>query len=111
MSETITGEQANAEAMAEYLFGFCPEAGELKRHLRRDAYGSQPEGAVKGDCRLNLGQWQTNDHCKNVFPRRSWEPAGAGSSSASDMFTGQDTPRRSFGEMIERSPGKPPRTA
>ena len=62
MSETITGEQANAEEMAE--FHRQREAGELKATCSECVWFAA-KGA-EGDCRLN-GPVADND-LKNVFP-------------------------------------------
>ena len=102
MSETITGEQANAEAVAEYLRQ--REAGELKATCSECIWFAA-KGAAKGDCRLN-GPVADND-LKNVFPTVSWD-CWCGQFESRDMFTGRPP---TVGEMTERSPAKPPRTA
>ena len=101
MSETITGEQANVEAMAEYLRQ--REAGELKATCSECIWFAA-KGA-EGDCRLN-GPVADND-LKNVFPTVS-SNCWCGQFESRDMFMGRPP---TVGEMTERSPGKPHRTA
>ena len=101
MSETITGEQANAEVMAEYHRQ--REAGELKATCRECVWFAGL--GADGDCRRN--EPVANEHGEAVFPNvksHYW----CGQFESRDKFVGRPP---TVGEMTERSPGKPPRTA